>query len=226
MQISSAFKFGSALVLAASAGVYASAQAAPSSGPMSTVVYASGDDLVLKASDGKLLNYTTPAGFKVSVGDKMMMVSELKPGAKITKPVSTGTDPKIISSVAVVKGKVYAVTPPDAVTLSLAEGTKDLSVPAGTKFMVDGKSMGIGELKAGMMVEATIVTTAADGAPVAAAPATPPMMGSLLVAKTLADGEADLPLAGTNLPLIGMMGGGLLLFGFALMTFRKPSEQM
>jgi hypothetical protein len=121
----------------------------------------------------------------------------------------------------VTKGKVFGITPPDGITLSLAEGTKDLVVPSGTTFMVDGKKLTVAELKPGMMVEATIVTAAADGT---SATSAPPMTGALLVAH--AAGAEDLPAAGTKLPLYGALGAGIFAIGLALLTFRKPVNQL
>jgi len=213
-------RLATTLLFAASSAVSLVAQA-PSSGPSSTVVYVGGDDLVLKSSDGKLLNYTVPSGVKFSVGSGKVSLSELKPGTKITGPVVTGFEPKIVSSVSVVKGKVYAVTPPDGVTLLLSEGVKELSVPAGTSFMVDGKSLKVSELKPDMMVDATIVTTA--DADAASATATPPMVGTLLVAKGAA--ADDMPAAGTNLPLIGIAGAMMLMMGFWLRTLGRKAAR-
>jgi hypothetical protein len=212
-----------ALLLAASATLPVAAQT-PTSGPTSTVVYAGGDDLVLKASDGKLLNFTIPPGYKFTSGDKQLQLSDLKPGTRLTKPVTPGTVPQVVSSVSVVKAKVFAATPPDAVTLALPEGTKDVAVPTGTTFMVDGKKLPITEIKPNMMVDATIVTTAADSAPApTTAPDTPPMSGSLLVAHTVVDG--DLPSAGTSLPLFGVMGLVCLSLGIALLGFSKRTAR-
>jgi hypothetical protein len=209
------------LALAASAAMPAIAETL-SSGPSSTVVYVAGNDLVVKASDGKLLNYTVPAGTKFTAGGKQVMLSGLTPGTKLTAPVSTGSDPLIVTGVTVVKGKVYGVTPPDGVTLSLAEGTKDLTVPTGTTFMVDGKKLGVSDLKNNMMVEATIITADTTGT---SATSTPAMSGALLVAKTGAAAE-DLPAAGTHLPLIGMLGAACLALGAAFLGFRKPLNQV
>jgi hypothetical protein len=222
MQTSSTrLKFATLLVLAASAVLPVAAHAALSSGPTSTVVYAGGNDLVLKSSDGKLLNFTVPSGTKFTAGDKTLSLGELKPGTKLTKPVVTGFDPKVVSSISVQKGKVFGVTPPDGVTLALAEGTKDLVVPTGTSFVVDGNSLTVGQLKPGMMVEATIVTTGADDA--ASATSTPAMAGVLLVSNPA--GEGDLPAAGTNLPLFGVLGLLSLSLGFAVLRIRKPLKQ-
>jgi len=218
---SSRFKLATAALFAVSAILSAPAQDKPTSGPSSTVVYVGGNDLVIKASDGKLLNYTVPSGVKFSVGGKPVSIADLHPGTQISAPSSTGFDPAIVSAISIVKGKVYAVTPPDGVTLLLSEGVKELVVPSGTTFMVDGKPLKVGDLKPDMMVQATIVTTAADFT-TASATSTPPLAGVLLVAKTAA--ADDMPSAGTNLPLYGGMGMVALLLGFALLGFtRKPS---
>ena len=212
-----------ATVLVAATTLPALAQSKLSSGPSSTVVYVGGDDLVVKSADGKLLNYTVPSGTKFMAGGKSASLSELKPGTKLTAPVATPADPEIVSEVAVVKGKVYAVTPPDGVTLLLTEGVKELVVPKGTSFMVDGKSLKAGDLKPDMMVQATIVTTA--DAKATSASATPAMSGTLLVAKTAA--AEDMPSAGTNLPLYGISGLVAMLFGIGLLAFnRKPVVQV
>jgi hypothetical protein len=218
---STCLKLATILALAASAALPAVA-AGPASGPTSTVVYAGGDDLVIKSADGKLLNYTVPEGTKFTAGGKQVPLSGLTPGTKLTAPVSTGSEPLIVTGVAVVKGKVFGVSPPDGVTLSLTEGTKDLIVPAGTTFMVDGKKLTVGQLKPNMMVEATIVTADTTGA---SATSTPALSGALLVAKVGAAAE-DLPAAGTHLPLFAALGLSCLTLGFVLLTYRKPVNQL
>ena len=218
----SRLRLATALLLAVSAALPALAQAKLSSGASSTVVYVAGDDLVVKSADGKLLNFTVPSGVKFASSGKQVSLSELKPGARITAPIVTGFDPKIVSGISVVKGKVYAVTPPDGVTLLLSEGVKELTVPAGTTFMVDGKSLKVAELKPDMMVNVTIVTTGEADATSAAA--TPTLVGTLLVAKTAS--ADDMPAAGTNLPLFGAIGAMLLMVGFWLRSSgRKPVQQ-
>ena len=203
----------------------AGAQAKVSSGTSSTVVYVSGGDLVVKAADGKLLNYTVAAGTMFEAGGKSVPLAGLKPGTVLTKAVSTGFDPDVIAAVEVVKGKVFAVTPPDVVTLSLADGIKELTVPAGTTFQVDGKAMTVAELKPDMLVEATVLTTVApDAKPeVLNAKVTklPALTGALLVSKTPGAGDQALPEAGTNLPLYGVLGLVLLALG-GLLLWRRP----
>jgi len=208
------------LALAASATVPAIAETL-ASGPTSTVVYASGDDLVLKAADGKLLNFTVPSGYKFSANGKQVSMGDLKPGTKLTAPVSTGNTVLVVTSIAVVKGKVYNTAPPDGISLMLPEGVKDLAVPMGTTFLVDGKPLSVSQLKNDTMVQATIVTTDTSGE---SASNTPPLSGALLVAHTGGAAE-DLPAAGTHLPLFAALGIASLTLGFALLSFRRPARQ-
>jgi hypothetical protein len=209
-------KFAILTVLAASAALPA---AAVTSGPNSTVVYIGGNDLVLKASDGTILNYVIPAGFKFTAAGKPATLADLKPGTKLTAEVNIGVDPVVVADIKTAKAKVYAVNPPDGLTLIMSDGSKDFSVPTGTTFTVDGKPTPFSALKADAMVEVTVITPAAEGAEPAPAPATPPLTGALIVEK----GE-DLPSAGTHLPLYGVLGLTMLLAGFALLAFRKPAQ--
>ncbi len=214
MQTSSRLKIASLLVIAASAVLPA---VAVTSGPSSTVVYLGGNDLVLKASDGKILNYTVPSGYMFTAGGKKVSLGQLKPGDTLSAPVATGTDPQIVATISVMKAKVYATAAPDGITLTTPQGAQDFTVPSGATFSVGGKVLGLSDLASDVTIEATVVTPAADGADTSVAPATPPMAGTLLVAKT-----DDLPSAGTHLPLIGLVGLTMLLIGFAMLRTRKP----
>ena len=209
----SRLKIASLLVIAASAVLPA---VAVTSGPTSTVVYLGGNDLVLKASDGKILNYTVPAGYMFTSGGKKVSLGQLKPGDTLGAPVATGTDPQVVATIATMKAKVYATAAPDGITLTTPEGAKDFTVPAGATFNVGGKVLGLADLASDVTIEATVITPAADGAD-AAPPATPPMAGTLLIVKT-----DDLPSAGTHLQLIGLVGLTMLLIGFAMLRTRNP----
>lgn len=193
--------------------------AAATSGPSSTVVYVSGNDLVLKASDGKVLNYMVADGTKFTAGAKQLTLAELKPGTKLTATVSAGADPQVVAGIAVLKAKVYGTAPPDGITLTTPDGAKDFVVPAGTMFTVGGKPVGLAALPNDTMIDATVITPAAEGAESGPPPATPPMSGVLLIANT-----GGLPLAGTRLPFYSVSGIVLLLLGMALLVRRKPQK--
>jgi LPXTG-motif cell wall-anchored protein len=192
---------------------------AATSGPSSTVVYVGGNDLVIKAASGKLLNYAVPAGYGFTDSGKPATLEQLKPGDKLTAVVDTGTDPQVVASIAVVKTKVFSATPPNLLTISSPEGALNVIVPLGTKFSVDGKTVGLSDLSSGMMLEATVITPAREGEEPSTTPATPPLSGVLLVAKL-----EDLPATGTRLPLYGLVGGLMLLVGFALLRGRKAGS--
>lgn len=193
---------------------------AASSGPSSTVVYVAGNDLVIKASDGSILNYMVPAGYKFTAAGKAVTIDALKPGTQLTAPIATGADPQVVGSIAVAKAKVYSVAPPDSVTLIMSDGSKEFTLPAGESFMVDGKPVALSALKPDTMVDVTAIMPVADGAAAGPAPATPPMSGTLLVAKS-----EDLPSAGTKLPLYLLIGMVMMLTGAAMMV-RRPTSQL
>lgn len=201
------------IALAACCALPAVAQSA------STVVYASPTDVVVKrASDGQLINYTIPAGTAVTVDGKKVPAGELKPGAQLTAAVPG--DAKVVTGITVETGKVYQVSPPDKVTLSVTSGVSELTVPAGTTFTVDGKSLTIAQLQKGMAVQATIVATTASSDATGNTPpaSTPAQAGTILLA--VAAGADDLPAAGTNLPLYGILGFTALMLGLGLRSNR------
>ena len=219
MKLTHAFKAAPLLAIALTAcavtPVYAQSAA-------STVVYSTPNDVVVKrASDGQLLNYIVPAGATISVAGKKVPASDVKPGDQITDALPG--DPKVVTGVSPAKGKVYQVSPPDKVTLSLPEGIKELTVPAGTTFTVAGKRLTIGELQKGMDVEATVVATTAGSDTTGNVPpsSTPAQSGPILLA--IASGD-DLPAAGTHLPLFGVLGFIILSFGLLLRSKRFSSN--
>ena len=211
-------KLTAALILAASAAAPA---LAVSSGPTSTVIYVAGDDLVLKAADGTILNYSSvPASTSFMVAGKPVTWAALTPGTILSAPVHTGTDPEVVASITTLKAKSYATAPPDGITLTTPEGAKNFTVPAGTTFTVGGKSLHLGDLASDVTIDATIVTPLAEGADPVPPPVAPPLTGALLVVKS-----DELPSAGTNLPLYGVVGFAMLLLGFALLR-RKPATNL
>jgi hypothetical protein len=199
-----------------SAAVLALAFTAASAVAESTVVYSTPTDIVVKRADGQLVNNTISASTMVSVAGKKVPATTVKPGTKLSEDLPDG---KIVTGISSAKGKVYLVSPPDKVTLSLAEGIKELTVPAGTSFTVAGKKMTIADLKKDMPLEATVIATtsgtdAGDNKPVTSTPA---INGPILLA--VAE-DGDLPAAGTNLPLYGILGCIALFSGLALRSNR------
>jgi len=197
-------------------GACGTAWAGPEAAIGATVVYVSGNDLLIKATDGRLLNYSVPAGYQFTIASGKVALKDLKAGAVLTGPVATGSEPLIIGHVETVKVKVYVARPPDTVTLILSDGSQDFVVPAGTMFAVNGAPVALSALKRNDEVEATLLRSGkGDGS-------TPALKGALLVEKS-----EDLPQAGSLLPAVVVAGFGMALVGmvFLLVSRRKQLQQ-
>jgi hypothetical protein len=198
------------------------------------IVYVGGNDLVLKLESGKVEHLVVPSNEKFNIDGREVTVSELKAGTKLTQTITTTTTPRYVNTVRTLKGKVWHVNAPGSVVVSLPDGTNQLyKVPSHTKFTINGQKKTVFDLKKGMKFEATIVTdepqtvvayskTNVGQAPT---PATPPLLGVLLiqraapateeVASNVTTEQVDsLPNTASNLPLVGLLS--ILGIGSAL----------
>jgi hypothetical protein len=177
-----------------------SAQSSTTEKRSGTVVYVSGNDLVVKMDDGQVKHFSVPAGAVFHVDGKDLTVHELKAGTHLSQTITTTETPSTVRTVRTVQGKVWNVNPPTSVILTLPDGTnKQYKVPEGTKFDVDGQESTVFDLRKGMNITATVVTEAPEvtvsrsnvvtgraPAPppkvaVTPPPATPPQKGVLLI---------------------------------------------
>ena len=150
------------------------------------VVYASGNDLVVKMDTGEIRHMNVPDSARATVDGKELSVHDLKPGMKLQRTITTTTTPKTVTTIRSIQGTVFAVIPPSNLILSFPEGgNKSYNVPKDQKFVIDGKTYSAFELKKGMKISATVVSEASDvavtetrratgTAPAAAAPPPPP----------------------------------------------------
>ena len=124
------------------------------------VMYISGNDLIVKTDDGELRHFPdVPDDKTVYVGGKELTVHDLKPGMKLQRVTITTTTPRMITTVKTVTGKVWRVSPPNSVILTLEDGTnQSFNIPKGQKFSVDGQETDAWGLKEGMNISATAVT--------------------------------------------------------------------
>ena len=201
------------------------------------IVYVSGNTVVF-ILDGKVQQREMPADFKIDVGGQMVPLSALKPGQKVMIERTTTTTVLPPEKVTTVRnGEVVSAI---GKTLVYREGgvNKSVVVPSDFKFIVDGKHVGMSELKPGMKLTATIVketpgkvveskaVKAAAPAPAAppapaAAPAPPPPAPAAAAAPAPAPAPAaepakKLPKTASPMPLVGLAGGALFLLGSAL----------
>jgi hypothetical protein len=124
------------------------------------VVYVSGHDLVVKTEDGELRHFPNVSDDKtVNVAGKELTIHDLKPGMKLQRTTITSATPRMITTVKTVTGKVWHVSPPNSVILSLEDGTnQSFDIPKGQKFNVNGQETDAWGLKEGMNISATAVT--------------------------------------------------------------------
>jgi hypothetical protein len=191
------------------------------------LVYVGASDVIAKTPDGQLHHLTNiPPDRTVNVGGKMLTIKDLKPGMTVTRVTTTKT----------VTGKVWNVTPPNYVILTLENGQNQrFKIPKGQMFNVNGTMTDAFGLKKGMQVSATAVTESpetvvatnvtrtgtAAPAPAAAPPPPPPPPAAdqpvIVIVEEVpvpAAAPAKLPKTASSLPLIGLMG--LLLMGASL----------
>ena len=124
------------------------------------VVYVSGNDLILKMEDGEIRHIANvPESARATVDGKEIGIHDVKVGMKLQKTITTTTTPTVITKVETVTGKVFHVTPPLSVILTLDDGTnQEFKIPEGQKFDVDGQMVDAWGLREGMKVSATKVT--------------------------------------------------------------------
>jgi LPXTG-motif cell wall-anchored protein len=202
------------------------------------VVLVNGNDLVVKMEDGSIRHLANvPESARAEVDGKQLGIHDLKPGMKLQRTITTTTTPKTITTVQTVTGKVWHVSPPNTVILTLEDGTnQQFKIPKGQKFTVDGQQTDAFGLKKGMTVSATKVVevpqtvidqerrvTGSSPPP----PPAPPADAPILIAEAKAPepvaepAPASLPKTGSMLPLLGLMG--LLSAGasFGIRLFRR-----
>lgn len=201
-----------------------------------TVVYVSGNDLVVRMdSNGAIEHFTVPDTATANVDGKELTVHQLKPGMHLTQKITTRTVPTTVKTVRQIDGRVWHVNPPSTVILTLPDGTnQQYRVPRGQVFNINGREQTVFQLRRGMNVSATVVTEepvttvsqtrAVTGVAPPPPPAQPmPEKVTVLLVETpnqppqqtqaaaaAEPAPARLPKTGSELPLIGLLGLGSL----------------
>ena len=201
------------------------------------VAYVSGNELVVKMEDGTIRHFANvPESARVTVEGQELGIHSLKPGMKLERTTIVSTTPKTITTVKSVTGKVWHVTPPNTVILTLEDGTnQEFKIPKGQKFTVDGQETDAFGLKKGMVVSATKVVeepisvveqqrkvTGTMPPPPPAPPADVPILIASAEPTPLPApaAPAELPKTASPLPLVGLLGALALLLSFGLKAIR------
>ena len=193
------------------------------------VVLVVGNDLVVKMEDGTMRHISNvPESAKVTVDGRQLGIHDLKPGMKLQRTITTTTTPQTITTVQTVTGKVWHVTPPLSVILTLEDGTnQSFKIPNGQKFNVNGDMVDAFGLKKGMVVTATKIvevpeTVVAQQRKVTGTmpppPTSPPADVPILVATaepvhahaaapdSSTPSPSKLPKTASDLPYVGLLG--------------------
>lgn len=204
-----------------------------------------GNDLFVKMSDGTLRHFpNVPASARVDVDGKQLSVSELQPGMKLQRATITTTTPQVVTTVQTVTGKVWHVTPPLSVILTMENGeNQSFKIPKGQKFMVNGTETDAFGLKKGMTVSATkivetpvtavshyqqVTGTMPAGQPVLIAKGSPTPAPSAEgnasashEAGTTTTASAELPKTASGWPLVGIIGLLFISASFGVALLRR-----
>ena len=203
------------------------------------IVYIDGNNVVVKMEDGSLRHFdNVPDSARITVDGKELGIHDVQVGMKVQRTIATSTTPKTITTVKSVTGKVWHVTPPSSVILTLEDGTnQQFKIPNNQKFNVDGQMVDAWGLKKGMKISATKVVeepitvveqqrklTGTMPPPPPAPPADLPVIVFVKVAppvETAAEtAPAALPKTGSPLPLIGFLGLLSLASAFGVKVVR------
>jgi hypothetical protein len=105
------------------------------------VLAVEGNDLIVRMADGSIRHFENiPESAKATVDGKQLGIHDLKPGMKLQRTITTTTTPQIVTTVETVTGKVWHVTPPLSVILTLENGTnQSFKIPKDQKFKVNGE---------------------------------------------------------------------------------------
>jgi hypothetical protein len=191
-------------------------------------------------SDGTLRDFpNVPETARVTVDGQQLSIHQLKPGMKLQHTTVTSTTPQVVTTVETVSGKVWHVTPPLSVILTMENGqNQSFKIPDGQKFMVSGQETDAWGLKKGMNVSATRITETPLTSVSQHTQVTGTMPGDqpVLIAKgggtggagttTTAEGTSStasgqLPKTATGLPLVGILGLLLILTSLGMSLFRR-----
>lgn len=202
------------------------------------VVRVDGNDLIIKMEDGTIRHFPNiPESARVNVDGQQLGVHDLKPGMKLQRTITTTTTPQVVTTVQTVTGKVWWVSPPNSVTLTLENGeNQSFKIPKGQKFMIDGTETDAFGLRKGMVVSATKIVespetiVATERHVTGTAPPAPPADTPILIATkepapaagaaAPAEMAKTLPKTGSNWPLAGLLGMLLIATSLVSKLFR------
>jgi hypothetical protein len=215
------------------------------------IVYINGNSVVIKMEDGTLRQFdNVPESVTFMVDGQPVNINNAKVGMKLEKQTVRTTRPKVVTTVETVTGKVWHVSPPSTVILTLENGqNQQFTIPKGQKFTVDGVETDAFGLKKGMKVSAQRVTEVPEtvvahevertgsappkpqaptqGVPILilVAQPTPPVETAEAAPKKSEAAPKKLPTTASNVPLIGLLGALFCGLSLTAMTIRMLASR-
>jgi RNase P/RNase MRP subunit p29 len=212
------------------------------------IVYVRGNTVVLRMENGTLKEFDDVSdNLSFLVDGKPVNIHNARVGMKLEKQTITTTTPRIVTTVETVTGKVWHVTPPSHVILTLENGeNQEFSIPKGQKFMVNGQETDAWGLKKGMKISAQRVTevpetvVAQEVRRTGSAPPPPPPRQEVPILVVIAhpvllppvqtaaaespepseQAPKKLPKTASKLPLVGLLGAFLCVLSLMSMGVR------
>jgi CRISPR/Cas system-associated exonuclease Cas4 (RecB family) len=187
-----------------------------------TVVSVFNDQLVVRMANGEIKQFTVPPGFQFTVDGRQVGLSDLTPGTALSATIKTTKTPQTVKSVKIRNGEVVRVA---GNNLTYRENNKlrTLTVPGGFKFDLDGRSVGVEELRPGVKLTAEVVYSSESTVTTTErqiSGSTPPPPAPTYVAASTEPAPAaaatSLPKTASPLPLVGLTGLLMLASGIAV----------
>lgn len=202
-----------------------------------TVIAKYDGKVAVQMEDGSIKEFTPKPGKTIMVDGVATNYDTLKVGTVLGADFVKTETTTPVKTTTVKNGKLMKKVG-STIIVQMPDGTyKKLTVPSGFKFLVDDKEVGLENLREGMNLSATIVTTKeetttaaeikgvhgkgpAAPAPAAAAPAPAPAPEPAPAPAPEPKPAKKLPKTGSPLPLAALAGASSLLAGLSL-RFRR-----
>jgi hypothetical protein len=193
------------------------------------VVYAEGNALVLRLTNGEVRQFDVPDSVRFVVEGRDVAQRDLVPGMKLSATLSTANAPRWVDAVEVVEvGTVWKISGGNLIVTTPAGENKMYRVPAGGTITLEGKTLAVDQLREGDKITATVLRTrAAPEAPVAVRgagkiAATPVKVGPLLIDEGGVPEEPSGFWGSTGMYIL--IAGGLALLAVILVLYRRKGK--
>jgi len=188
-----------------------------------TVIATSPNELVVRMTDGTLELIAIPPDFQFTVDGKNVALADLKPGTQLTAEITTATKPTTVRMTQIRNGEVIKIAGGNLWVRTDGK-IKTYNIPDDFRFILHGKPVPISDLRPGQRLTAEIIyktenlDTSRDVkvSGVAPQPNKPQASATEEPKPETPMTEPVLPKTGSDLPLVALLGAGLIATGIAI----------